>query len=148
MIVFGYARHRPRIDGKPGDIEPFLHEGVGCIVKPGALVARCSAGGVIDDARPAPMKQAQKVNEVGQLGWLRVREQRLIMRGRGMPVALLQGDKPVARPDRGIELLLCCHERSCPSRPTGGKKLPPLGPTGQVRRNIPLDAELLLSGLN
>ncbi|MGB0631635.1 MAG: RodZ domain-containing protein [Alphaproteobacteria bacterium] len=30
----------------------------------------------------------------------------------------------------------------------GGKRVPSLGPTGQVRRNIPLDAERLLSGTN
>lgn len=30
----------------------------------------------------------------------------------------------------------------------GGKRVPSLGPVGQIRRNIPLDAEKLLSGIN
>lgn len=30
----------------------------------------------------------------------------------------------------------------------GGKRAPSLGPTGEIRRNIPLDAEKLLSGIN
>lgn len=30
----------------------------------------------------------------------------------------------------------------------GGKRAPSLGPIGQIRRNIPLDAEILLRGLN
>jgi cytoskeleton protein RodZ len=30
----------------------------------------------------------------------------------------------------------------------GGKRVPPLGPIGEIRRNIPLDAEKLLSGIN
>jgi cytoskeleton protein RodZ len=30
----------------------------------------------------------------------------------------------------------------------GGKRVPSLGPIGEIRRNIPLDAEKLLSGIN
>ena len=48
----------------------------------------------------------------------------------------------------GADLLLETGNAGGLQITVGGKRVPSLGPTGQIRRNIPLDAEWLLSGVN
>ena len=48
----------------------------------------------------------------------------------------------------GADLLLETGNAGGLQITVGGKRIPSLGPIGQIRRNIPLDAEQLLSGVN
>lgn len=59
---------------------------------------------------------------------------------------LRPGDSHVVR--SGADLLLETGNAGGLQITVGGKRVPSLGPTGQIRRNIPLDAERLLSGVN